>query len=228
MEIIRKNDSTYIIEDNGVRAFLLIGTGRAALIDTGMSITDIRSMVEGITGKEILLLNTHADRDHIGCNRQFTKVYIGVHELQSYPQEDPKQELVPLFEGDCIDLGERTLEVVDLSGHTPGSIGFYDRNSRVLISGDPIQKNGNVYMFGPKRSLIGYIASLERLNKRKDDFDEIWPSHADLPIDSSNIQKCTEDIKDILKGNCPFAIKEMHGTSVRAYQGKTNIYLCDK
>ena len=227
MEIIKKNDTTYIIEDGGVRAFLLLGEKYAALIDTGMNIEDIRSAIQEISDKEILVLNTHADRDHIGCNRQFNKVFIGVHELQSYPKENPEQELVALFEGDVIDLGDRPLEVIDLSGHTPGSIAFYDRNSRILISGDSIQKDGNVFMFGPKRSLVGYVASLERLNRRKDDFAEIWPSHASLPLDNSYIALCLEDVRNILKGVCPFETKEMHGTSVRAYQGKAGVYLCD-
>ena len=45
--------------------FLLQGKQKAALIDTGMHIENIKDVVKSLTNKEIILLNTHADRDHI-------------------------------------------------------------------------------------------------------------------------------------------------------------------
>ena len=185
------------------------------------------TLVKGLTDRPILLLNTHADRDHIGCNAQFDTVYLGIHEFQHYCLNHFDQKLIPLYEGDVIDLGNRKLSVYDLSGHTPGSIAFYDENSRVLISGDPIQKGGKVFMFGEQRSLVSYVKSLERLSKRKPDIREIWPSHAELPLDASYIEKCLEDGKDLLEGKLKYEIRDMFGKEVRAYQGKYNIYLCD-
>lgn len=41
-------------------------------------------------------------------------------------------------EGDVIHLGNRSLEVLHLPGHSPGSIGLYDRASGALFSGDAI------------------------------------------------------------------------------------------
>lgn len=41
-------------------------------------------------------------------------------------------------EGDVIDLGDRAFEVLHLPGHSPGSIGLYDRKSGALFSGDAI------------------------------------------------------------------------------------------
>ena len=41
-EVIRMNENSWRIEDNGVRFFLLAGTERALLIDTGMNAHDIR------------------------------------------------------------------------------------------------------------------------------------------------------------------------------------------
>ena len=227
MEIINKPDNTWIIEDNGVRAFLLQGDRYAALIDTGMRIEDIGSVVKGLTDKEILLFNTHADRDHIGCNSQFDTVHISAHELQYYQKNGFDQKIVPLYEKDVIDLGNRKLIVYDLSGHTPGSIGFFDENNGILISGDPIQKDGRVFMFGEQRSLIGYIGSLERLIPEKNKFKEIWPSHAELPLDNSYIEKCLNDVKDLLGNKLEYELNDMFGNTIRAYKGKYNIYLCN-
>ena len=172
MEVIKKNEKTWIIEDSGVRCFLLEGKDKAALIDTGMNIENIKEVVSSLTDKEVILLNTHADRDHIGGNSSFDTVHIGVHEMAFYSQSGLKNNVVALFDGDIIDLGERKIEVINIPGHTPGSVGFYDINNKVLISGDPIQRNGRVFMFGPQRNLCAYVYGLDRLNKRKDDFNE--------------------------------------------------------
>ncbi len=43
-----------------------------------------------------------------------------------------------LDSGDVIDLGDRAFEVLHLPGHSPGSIGLLDRDSRLLLSGDAI------------------------------------------------------------------------------------------
>ena len=228
MDIIQKDDHTWIIEDSGVRCFVLEGEEYTALIDTGMMIEDIRSIVKGLSDKPIRLLNTHADRDHIGCNSQFDTVCLGIHELQHYRLNHVDQKLIPLYEGDVIDLGNRKLIVYDLSGHTPGSIAFYDENNEVLISGDPIQKDGRVFMFGEQRSLAGYVKSLERLLECKPAIREIWPSHAELPLDDSYIEKCLEDGKGLLQGKLKYEVCDMFGRKVRACQGRYNIYLCDE
>jgi len=227
MDILHHDEHTWIIEDGGVRCFLLEGEEKAALIDTGMTVKNILPTITRLTDKEVLCLNTHADRDHIGSNTVFDTVCIGIHELQHYAENGFDQKVVPLYEDDVIDLGDRRLRVIDLSGHTPGSIGFLDERNRVLISGDPIQRNGRVFMFGAQRSLIGYVCSLERLEKRKEGFDEIWPSHGDLPLDPSLIEICKNDVEDLLEGKLSYEPLKIHDSSVRAYQGKANIYLCD-
>ena len=227
MDIIRKDSQTWIIEDGGVRCFLLEGDKYSALIDTGMKIEDIRKVAESLTDRPILLLNTHADRDHIGSNTQFDTVYLGIHELQHYQLNHFDQKVIPLHEDDLIDLGERKLRVIDLSGHTPGSIGFYEEETGILISGDPIQRNGRVFMFGEQRSLIGYVSSLKRLRERGLPLKEIWPSHADLPLDETDLEKCLKDVKDLLEGRLEYDHCDMFGKKVRAYRGRNNIYLCD-
>ena len=61
-------------------------------------------------------------------------------------------KISPIKEGDVIDLGDRTLKIIDLPGHTPGSIAVLDVKNRVLISGDSVQ-DSNIYMFGPAEIL---------------------------------------------------------------------------
>jgi glyoxylase-like metal-dependent hydrolase (beta-lactamase superfamily II) len=43
-----------------------------------------------------------------------------------------------LVDGDVVDLGDRTLEVLHLPGHSPGSIALLDRDAATLFSGDVV------------------------------------------------------------------------------------------
>lgn len=60
--------------------YLLCGTESAILIDTGLGVTNIREVVEGITNLPILVLTTHAHWDHIGSHKYFEE--IAVHEAE--------------------------------------------------------------------------------------------------------------------------------------------------
>ena len=100
-----------------------------------------------------------------------------------HPAEEPvyrrsgkPDTVIPVREGDSLDLGDRELRIIHLPGHTPGSIAVLDVQNRVLFSGDPVQEHGRVFMFGIHRSMKDYISSLEHLEGFADQFDEIWPS----------------------------------------------------
>ena len=227
-EEIQINQNTWRIEDMGVRFFLLTGTDRALLIDSGMTVNNAKDIAAGLTDLPISLLNTHADRDHIGSNEQFESFYMHPAEEPVYRRSGKQGSIIPIHEGDTIDLGQRKLFVIELPGHTPGSIAVLDTENRVLISGDQIQKHGRIYMFGSHRNMDQYIQSLEHLETYISQFDEIWPSHADLPIPPKTIQKLHDGAKEILAGNVQGKLEEVHGQSIIAYDLGFCIMLCDK
>ena len=74
-------------------------------------------------------------------------------ELVNYKLPHPSQKIVPVYDGDVIDLGERELLAIALPGHTPGSTALLDKNSEMLFSGDPIQ-DGHIFMFGEMRTRV--------------------------------------------------------------------------
>ena len=67
-EVHQIDASCWRIEENGVRAFLITGSERALLIDSGFGTGNIREIVDNMTKLPLILANTHTDRDHIGCN----------------------------------------------------------------------------------------------------------------------------------------------------------------
>ncbi len=72
-------DDIYAIYEPGqfeeVMSFLIVGTERALLFDTGLGIGDIRSVVTNLTDLDIVVLNSHTHYDHIGGNYQFDTIY---------------------------------------------------------------------------------------------------------------------------------------------------------
>ncbi len=226
-EIIPINETSWRIEDGGVRFFLLTGTEKALLIDSGMTVHNAREIAESLTDLPLSLLNTHADRDHIGSNEQFERFYMHPFEEPLYRRSGKSGTIVPVQEGDTIDLGDRELQIVNLTGHTPGSIAVLDVQNRVLISGDPIQHHGRIFMFGAHRNMEAYIESLTRLEQRIPDFDEIWPSHADFPIPTDTIRLLRDGAKAILSGAGKGTPTEMQGHPIVAYNLGFCTLLCD-
>jgi glyoxylase-like metal-dependent hydrolase (beta-lactamase superfamily II) len=67
-----------------------------------------------------------------------------------------------LGDGDVVDLGDRSFEVMHLPGHSPGSIALWEEKTRTLFSGDVIY-DGTLYDGLYHSNVADYIASLERL-----------------------------------------------------------------
>lgn len=65
-------------------------------------------------------------------------------------------------EGDIIDLGDRTFEVLHLPGHSPGSIGLWEDATGTLFSGDAVY-DGPLLDELPDSDITAYCATMERL-----------------------------------------------------------------
>jgi glyoxylase-like metal-dependent hydrolase (beta-lactamase superfamily II) len=67
-----------------------------------------------------------------------------------------------LEEGDVVDIGDRAFEVLHLPGHSPDSIGLYDRDRAILFSGDAVY-DGPLIDGGEDGDLDRYVTTMERL-----------------------------------------------------------------
>ncbi|HHT16635.1 MAG TPA: MBL fold metallo-hydrolase [Papillibacter sp.] len=191
LETVQICESAYRIEDNGVRCHLFIGTEKALLVDTGFGESgSLMEKVRALTDKPVMLVITHADGDHIGGNGEFETAHMHPAEMAYYVtrSKEKNPSVSALWEGDVIDIGGRCLEVIHIPGHTPGSIALLDRENRILVSGDTVSE-ASIYMFGEVRHLGAYIATLEKLMKMRDLFDEIYPSHGPFPLSPAQIDR---------------------------------------
>jgi glyoxylase-like metal-dependent hydrolase (beta-lactamase superfamily II) len=63
---------------------LVIGQQKAALIDTGCGIGNLRQAVEAVTEKPVMVINTHTHPDHLGSNGQFDEIAMFDHPLSRH------------------------------------------------------------------------------------------------------------------------------------------------
>jgi hydroxyacylglutathione hydrolase len=106
------------------------------------------------------VLNTHKHFDHIGGNQRLKdltgcKIW-GPHEIQALSPVDRF-----LAGGDCFEIGGLEFEVLDLSGHTMGLIGYYCAQLKSIFLGDALFPLGCGRMFEGTAS--SFWASMERL-----------------------------------------------------------------
>ena len=188
----------------GVLSTLIIGDKKACLIDTCYGISNLYEEVRKITDKELIVINTHGHMDHASGNFQFKEVYIhekdldlikhhtsltwrqkninSAKRLNVLPENFNEEEYLQRREGnlkfvnyfDKFDLGNLTIEVLPLAGHTKGSICLYVKEWKLMVTSDGACPF--VYMFfNESTSVEEYIESLENLLKY--DFNEFLVGH---------------------------------------------------
>ncbi len=173
-------------------SYLILGEKQALLFDTGMGIGDLRKVTGELTGLPIVVLNSHTHNDHVGSNWQFATVFgmdtaftrqsaqgsredaqgeIGAGEIcgalpEGFDREKYETRAWHIqgyrHDGDRIELGGRTLEIVATPGHTPDAICLLDSAHGLLFSGDTYYK-GTIWLYRPETDLDAYGASVRRL-----------------------------------------------------------------
>ncbi|WBQ02044.1 MBL fold metallo-hydrolase [Kribbella sp. CA-293567] len=141
----------------GPFCYLLLGSERALLLDTGTGHADLRAVVdELLSGHELELVvaHTHGHGDHIGGDAQFDHVVgTSAEEVAEYFGITAWPDQIVQFE-----LGERTLDIIPIPGHHTTDLAFYDRSTRLLLTGDSLYP-GRLYV----TDWAAYRASVARL-----------------------------------------------------------------
>ncbi len=209
--------------------YLVIGQEKAMLVDTGAGLGELKKTVETLTDKPVFVVNTHGHMDHAMGNREFGKAYMHEKDwnlvqkaymteerwrkfclktmkesyyagpdLSEKPLSLP-QELIPVKAGDKFDLGGMVYEVLEVPGHTPGSIVLLDSENRILIAGDAVVSTPILIFDDYSTNVEEYHRALLDLKKREDEFDLILPGHFLRPISKRYLHdliKCAENIMD--------------------------------
>ena len=193
-------DGLYILEDDRVRQFLMLGSDSALLIDTGFAEDHVREAVSAVTDLPVRVIMTHGDPDHAGGLSDFGTCRIHREDWHLLPDGIEPE---PLAEGDVFECGGYRLETIEIPGHTYGSAAFFDREKGLLLPGDSVQKDGPIYMFGSHRNLDLYIESQKKLCGLADEVKTIIPCHHDYPIGPEYISRNLEDAIAMRNGKLP-------------------------
>jgi glyoxylase-like metal-dependent hydrolase (beta-lactamase superfamily II) len=111
----------------------------------------------------------------------------------------------PVYGGEHIILGDISLEVLWTPGHSPGHICLYDRERKILFSGDhvleKITPNVSMNIQAQSNPLVDYQNSLRQL--RGLSVDLVLPGHGDPFIDlegriDSILEHHTERLREVL------------------------------
>jgi hydroxyacylglutathione hydrolase len=179
--------------------YLLLGTERALLLDTGTGHARLRPVVEDLlTGQELIVAHTHGHHDHIGGDDEFESVVgTSAEEVAAYFGIDGwPDDVVQL------DLGERVLDIIAIPGHQGADIAVYDRVTRLLLTGDSVYP-GRLYVKDwsafreSVRRLAGFVAGgnplewvlgahVELTDRPGEDYDpgaDVHPAEHPLQLD---------------------------------------------
>jgi glyoxylase-like metal-dependent hydrolase (beta-lactamase superfamily II) len=141
---------------------------------------------------------------------------------------DPDEHSVEPFEASAIpmdagvDLGDRTLDVYPLPGHSPGHVGLCDPGTEVLYGGDVVHYGLGLYVMFEDCDLEDYVGSFERLRDLRDDgaFDVLATSHNE-PLSGeelSVIDDLLEGLREILAGEREYETVETDWGEARSYR----------
>lgn len=201
--------NTFLINEYRMDAmFLLVGTEKALLIDTGTGVFDLPEMLKILTDKPVMVAITHGHVDHAGGAGWFDKIYLhpdDFNQASTIPYEQRKgyagmlamnptapvtpddtvrfdsfPEMLPLHEGEVIDLGGRKVVVYETPGHTPGGLSFLDVRERIIYTGDACNINTLVLDMGirqPKMSIETLLKTAEKLASLEPFYDRNYNGH---------------------------------------------------
>lgn len=191
------------------------GKDRALVFDTGYGDPGLRSYVESLTAKPLLVVISHGHPDHVGCNQEFDDVWIRPEDLAAMqamcpptaPDGSRRYGVNITPDNHVFDLGGRRLQTVHIPGHTPGSMGLVDSDTGILLSADSILKRMLIF-----QSREVFLEALRRLDTLE--FSDVYGAHWPEPLGRSQVRRAISLLEDYQPGMEVTAPWKMGGKDV--------------
>ncbi len=137
--------------------YLISGSERALLVDTGAGASDAAAVVmRRIGSKPLIVAHSHGHGDHTAGDKGFD----GLPGVTLVPANvEAQQKAFAIHDGaGSIDLGGRVIDILHIPGHQPAHLAYYDRQTGILLTGDHLYP-GRLYV----SDFAAYEASTRRL-----------------------------------------------------------------
>ncbi len=201
--------------------YLILGTRRALLFDTGPGVRNIAAAVRKLTTLPVTALASHMHYDHTGGLAGFSNVAVADLPVLRACDKDgclvPAEDLYVgwwegmtwapvkigqwLSIGSDIDLGGRRLKLLHTPGHSPDSVSLHDRDSGILFAADFVYP-GKLYAQIRNSDLKSYLESAESLLPQVAEGTTILCAHG--RPDAQRLHRAPrlarQDVKDLAEG----------------------------
>lgn len=193
-----------------VISYLIVGSKRNVLFDTGMGMSKIADIVNKLSPLPVVVINSHSHSDHIGGNHEFETVlavdtpYTRANAARGSSHAHQRPEVTPaalcmeklptldtanfsilpfqdkirgyIHDGDTLQLGNRTVEVMIVPGHTPDCVALVDRDNGYLWTGDMFYE-AHIWLFMEGTDLDAYEKSVGRFADLAPTLQRVFPAH---------------------------------------------------
>lgn len=177
------------------------------------AVQGLRAAAEKLTDKPLICIATHGHPDHAGGAVQFDKAYLDqrdepelawgltkerrLGDLRDFSDQDDEvcayaeehyvdctgAKFEPLKDGDVFDLGGVRLEILEVPGHTQGSVAVINREEQYIFTGDAVSET--LMVTGYQRSCMeesyGALKRLVEIGESMPDL-KLYAAHYPQPI----------------------------------------------
>lgn len=226
-----------------VISYLIVGTKKSVLFDTGLGIGDMKKLITELSPAEPIVINSHSHYDHVGGNFQFQKIYAVDSQFSQLNSKGSPYEKVKEFVSEGwiwketpknferknyeiktykLSKGLQNGDRIDLGNRvleiiqTPG----HTPDSICILD----RKNrllfagdtwypGPLYAQFPESNLKQYAESAALLSKLKDEVDFVLPAHNETLLSPSYLEKMHQAFVAMQNGRASYKDQD----SIREY-----------
>jgi glyoxylase-like metal-dependent hydrolase (beta-lactamase superfamily II) len=218
-------------------SYLILGSERAVLLDTGMGIADLKAEVDRLTDRPIVVVVSHGHYDHVGDNHRFSEVWAfdsdsdvarieqgkSRHECTRYMEPGHYLKLPDGFDPAAYEIRPspvtrrlQHLEAIDLGGrtltvhHTPG----HTQGSICLLdSRDNLLFTGDTFYPGmlfahfEDSDFALYRQSIDYLVDLLPRVNRLCPSHNEAWVEKTALVRVQAAFEQIVAGDAPYDVE---------------------
>lgn len=219
-------------------SYLILGTERALLFDTGLGIGEISKVVKRLTALPVTVLNSHTHFDHIGGNFEFRstlgmKTKFTLDNALGMPSARVKDALQPARVcgrlPEDVDPDSYSIHAFQISEFVKDSyrINLGGRELEVVLTPGHTPDSlclldranrllftgdtfypGPIYLFTPETDFIAYVRSVEKLAKLAPIVDLLLPAHNLPTADPGYLTKLAAAVRQVQSGGMQPKMKD--------------------